>query len=118
VTFEEEPWKAVSNTAKDFILKLLKKDPTKRLTAQQVRFAFLDLVVVVVVVVVVVAAVEWVVLRLLTLRAVCMTRANPFAGRTNVQEGHNMHERDVACVLENANQSLLVSLDIRCQGFP
>ena len=35
VTFEEEPWKSVSNNAKEFILKLLKKDPRKRLTAQQ-----------------------------------------------------------------------------------
>ena len=35
VTFEEEPWKSVSNNAKDFILKLLRKDPRKRLTAQQ-----------------------------------------------------------------------------------
>ncbi|CAM9390831.1 unnamed protein product, partial [Ectocarpus sp. 12 AP-2014] len=35
VTFEEEPWKNVSSYAKDFIQKLLKKDPQKRLTAQQ-----------------------------------------------------------------------------------
>lgn len=36
VTFEEEPWRNVSSTAKDFIQKLLKKDPQKRWTAQQV----------------------------------------------------------------------------------
>lgn len=37
VSFEEDVWRNVSHTAKDFILKLLRKDPKKRLTAQQVK---------------------------------------------------------------------------------
>lgn len=36
VQFDGDAWKAVSSTAKEFILKLLKKDPRKRLTAHQV----------------------------------------------------------------------------------
>ncbi len=50
MTFEEEPWKNVTSDAKDFILKLLKKDPRKRWTAQQVGLRLLasDVVLVVV----------------------------------------------------------------------
>ena len=34
-SFEEQPWPALSSEAKDFVKRLLNKDPRKRMTAAQ-----------------------------------------------------------------------------------
>lgn len=36
IDFNREPWSKISNTAKHLVCRLLERDPTKRLTAEQV----------------------------------------------------------------------------------
>lgn len=42
-SFEEQPWPTLSSEAKDFVKRLLNKDPRKRMTAAQALCEFLEL---------------------------------------------------------------------------